>query len=301
MAKGKHSAALFEVIKAGSKRTESVEGPPRTSRWWFKGRQFPVHKELPESSFTDPEPVEISSAPAPRPNVSAPSTSRLTDGRSSGVQVDFDKGRKEVTIRVRYTTAIVSAFAVCALIGLAYVLGGHLGHGPQAAQAVVTPQTIAELMKQPPQAGVTVLNRPKPSVLRPQPISNPQAAANGGIANVVAPKPSVSMSLVPAGAETRLPRTIGLNYAIVQTYPPEEMPAAEAARDFLTANGIPCTLETTDFVRKTSWVCLVGTAGFTKISSSDYRSYVDNIVRLGEKFPSSHFDRFKPAAYKWKG
>jgi hypothetical protein len=301
MAKGKHSAALFEVIKAGSKRTESVDGPPRASKWWFKGRQFPVHKELPESSVADPEPVDIPPAPAPRPSMSAPSTSRFTDSRSSAVQVDFDKGRKEITVRVRYTTAIVSGFGVCVLIGLAYVLGGHLGHGPQAAQAVVTPQTIAQLMKQPPQAGVTVLTRPKPSVLRPQPVNNPQPSPNDGNANVLAAKPSVSVSPVPAGAETRLPRTIGLNYAIVQTYPPEEMQAAEAARDFLTANGIPCTLETTDFVRKASWVCLVGTAGFTKISSSDYRSYVDNIIHLSEKFPSSHFDRFKPAAYKWKG
>ena len=58
-----------------------------------------------------------------------------------------------------------------------------------------------------------------------------------------------------------------MNYAIVQTYPPEEQQTAEAARDFLISNGIPCTLETTDYVRNPRWLCLVGTAAAAWLSS----------------------------------
>jgi hypothetical protein len=300
MAKGKHSAALFEVIKSGSKQPDRPEPGRRAPKWWFKGRELPIHKELPEPAYVEPEPVETPPAPAPRASESRPASARSIAGRSSAVHLDFDRDRKEVTIRVRYTTAIVAGFGVCVVIGLAYVVGGHLGHGPQTAHAQSAQPTIAQLMQQPPQANVTVLTRPRPSA-HPQPLPAPHPPTNNGTTSVLTPKPNVTISRVPAGAETRLPRTIGLNYAIVQTYPPEELPAAEAARDFLTANGIPCTLETTDFVRKANWMCLVGTAGFTKISSPEYRTYVDNIIRLGDKFPSSHFNSFKPAAYKWKG
>ena len=111
----------------------------------------------------------------------------------------------------------------------------------------------------------------------------------------------MTTSLVPASAETGMPRAIGLNYVIIQTYPPDETKTAEAARDFLTQHGMPCTLEKTDYVHNANWVCLVGTAGFTRISSADFKTYTDNILKLGEKFPTTHFDKFKPAAYKWKG
>jgi hypothetical protein len=303
MAKGKHSAALFEVIK-NTKPNQAAQSL-RTPKWWFKGRQTPTETPLPEPSFSEPELVASESPSAPAAPVaparsSVPRSYSTDSSRSSTVHLDFDKHRKEITLRLRYTTALVSAFGVCVVIGLAYVIGRHISHGPQTAQASVQPN-VQQLMKQPPQPGVTDLNRvrnvahlqgnetPAPPRHLPDPTNN------------ATPRPPAATTLIPSSAETRLPRAIGLNYAIIQTYPPEEAQAAEAARDFLNKNGIPCSIEKTDYVRNPNWVCLVGTAGFTKISSTDYKGYVDNIIRLGEKFPTSHFNQFKPAAYKWKG
>jgi len=297
MAKGKHSAALFEVIKHQSSRPEKVEPIAKPRNWWFGGGRS---TEAPRAAEPSHVVADRDESPLVMPRAAATHTSPRHDAsRSSGIHLDFDRDRKEITLRLRYTTAIVTTFGICALIGSAYVIGGHLGHGPQVASGKTQP-TIQELLKQPPQAGVIVLNHPKPQ--RPAVVETPKPApAEPVAANVEEPRSIAAVSLIPATAETRLPRTIGLNYIIVQTYPPEEQQTAEAARDFLTSNGIPCTLEVTDYVRNPHWLCLVGTAGFTKISSQDCRSYVESIVKLGEKFPSSRFDRFRPAAYKWKG
>jgi hypothetical protein len=212
--------------------------------------------------------------------------------------LDFDRSRKEITLRLRYTTALVSAFGVCALIGSAYVIGRHINRGPQTASAASIPAaTVPQYVHQAPQAGVVDASRQR--LLHP--VTNtdtPQPKRSSEPGTATPTREMASSSLVPAGAETRLPRTIGLNYVIIQTYPNEESQTAQATCDFMTKNGIPCTLEKTEFAR--NWICLVGTAGFSRISSAEFKTYVDNIVRLGEKFPSSHFDHIRPAAYKWK-
>jgi hypothetical protein len=297
MAKGKHSAALFEVIKGNG--SGSVAQSLRTPKWWFKSRPAISATAEPTASFSEPEPalMQPTAVAAPRPATrsmsSAPSTSR-----SSAVHMDFDRNRKELTLRLRYTTALVSAFGVCALICSAYVIGRHLNHGPQTASAATVPGTVPQYTRQAPQAGVADATRQR--LLHPLTngdASQPRRTTEAPIP--VAPRPTSPLSLVPATAETRMPRAIGLNYAIIGTYPAEETQNAQAACDFLTRNGIPCTLEKTDYAR--NWICLVGTAGFAKISSGDFKTYVDNIIKLGDTFPTSHFNQLKPAAYKWKG
>ena len=267
----------------------------RTPKWRFKGRPSAGAAAETTPLVSAPEPISASvvSPPNARP-ISGFAADGL--GRSSAVHLDFDRARKEITFRLRYTTALVSVFGVCALVGLAYVIGRHMSRGPQTISAVTVPQSAPQYIRLAPQAGVTNVIRQR----LPRPMIDP-ATPSGRNAEAANPVPRVPASLVPAGAEVRLPRAIGLNYAIVQTYPPEEIESAKAACDFLTRNGIPCTIEKTDFVHKPDWVCLVGTAGFAKISSGDFKTYVDNIISLGEKFPTSHFDRFRPAAYKWKG
>jgi hypothetical protein len=297
MAKGKHSAALFEVIK-GSNTGRSDGVSLRTPKWWFKSRPATSNPAETPASHDAPEPSApaVSTMAAPRTH-SRPASSSAGSSRSSAVHMDFDRSRKEITFRLRYTTALVSAFGVCALIGSAYVIGRHLNRGPQSASAgTIGTQTLPQYARQAPQPGVTEVSRQH--VSRPMISNNVQTKPNIETPAPPPPRESASLSLVPTSAETRLPRTIGLNYVIIQTYPDEEKKTAQATCDFLTKNGIPCTLEQTEYAR--NWTCLVGTAGFTRISSADFKSYVDNIVRIGEKFPSSHFDHIKPAAYKWK-
>lgn len=299
MAKGKHSAALFEVIKGnGSGSAGRIAQSLRTPKWWFKSTPSVTADPAPTVSLNEPAPVAPQSVsmappqPATRSMSSAPSSSR-----SSAVHLDFDRNRKEITLRLRYTTALVSAFGVCALIGSAYIVGRHLNRGPQTASADTLSVNGSQYARQAPQAGVADVTRQR--LQRPAINDTPQVHRNTESPVPPAPRPASPLSLVPAGAETRMPRTIGLNYAIIGTYPNEEKDNAQAACDFLTRNGIPCTLEKTDYAR--NWICLVGTAGFTKISSPEFKTYVDNIIKLGEKFPTSHFNQLKPAAYKWKG
>ena len=299
MAKGKHSAALFEVIKGnGSGSAGRIAQSLRTPKWWFKSTPSAAADPAPAVSPNEPTSVapQTVAVAAPRPATrsmsSAPSSSR-----SSAVHLDFDRNRKEITLRLRYTTALVSAFGVCALIGSAYVIGRHLNRGPQTASAETIQTNTPQYARQGPQPGVAEVTRQR--VQRPAVNDTPQVHRNTDSPVPPAPRPASPMSLVPASAETRMPRAIGLNYVIIGTYPSEERDNAQAACDFLTRNGIPCTLEKTDFAK--NWVCLVGTAGFTHISSADYKSYVDNIIKLAKSFPTSHFNQLQPAAYKWKG
>jgi hypothetical protein len=304
MAKGKHSAALFEVIKGnGSGSAGRIAQSLRTPKWWFKSTPSVAADPAPTISLNEPASVapqsvapQSVSVAAPRPATrsmsSAPSSSR-----SSAVHLDFDRNRKEITLRLRYTTALVSAFGVCALIGSAYVVGRHLNRGPQTASAETLPANGTQYARQAPQPGVADVTRQR--LQRPLTGDTPPVRRNTESPVPPAPRPASPLSLVPASAETRMPRTIGLNYVIIGTYPNEEKDNAQAACDFLTRNGIPCTLEKTDFAR--SWTCLVGTAGFSHISSPDYKTYVDNIIKLAKSFPTSHFNQLQPAAYKWKG
>ena len=50
-------------------------------------------------------------------------------GRSSGIRLGFNRSKQELTFQLRYTTVLVTAFGVCVLVGLSYVVGRHLGGG----------------------------------------------------------------------------------------------------------------------------------------------------------------------------
>jgi hypothetical protein len=304
MAKGKHSAALFEVINS-TKRPEAIAQSLRTPLWWFKGRQAPSPAPAEPPSFSEPEPAPSAPDPTIAPRITSSASRSMpptsSSSRSSTVHVDFNRDRQEVTLRLRYTTALVSGFFLCVAIGGAYIIGRHLNRGPQTAMASTQqPTAVPQYLRQAPQAGVTDVTRQR--LVRPAANTQTAQAHRPQVESQVTPSPRPAVnSLIPASAVTSLPRVIGLNYAIIQTYPEGEMQAAQAACDFLNKNGIPCTLEKTDYVRNPNWVCLVGTAGFTKISSGDYLTYVDHIIALADKFPTSRFNRFNPKPFKWRG
>lgn len=301
MAKGKHSAALFEVIK-GAKHSEDAELSLRTPKWWFKGRQTPGVAPAAPPTFVEPQAPPASSpaqAQAPQPGVARPIGPRPAGGRSSNVQFAFDGDRKEITLRLRYTTALVSAFGVCMLIGMSYVIGRHLSRGPQVASASEQP-VVHQTSQLPIQRNVTDVTRQHTGgQLPPEPPPQPRRHSDQQ-GNLIRQGENPHLSLVPEGADTRMPRTMRLNYAIIQTYPPEEAAAAETARDFLTRNGIPCTLEHTSWAPNKGWICLVGTAGFEHITSPEYRTYISNIKHLAEGLHTSRFNRLDPQPYSWR-
>jgi len=140
----------------------------------------------------------------------------------------------------------------------------------------------------------------RPAIATAAPSANaPRHTALSNANNV--PIKTLVSSLVPASANTELPRTIRLNYVVIATYPVEEQPKADAARAFFAKAGIPCTLETTG-----KWapklISLVGTAGFAHVSSDkDFLAYKENIVKIAKTMKTSQFDRPSPGTYSWQG
>jgi hypothetical protein len=298
MAKGKHSTALFEVIH-NARRPERAAQSLRTPKWWFKGRPEGSGAAEPREATTtvaEPEVVSEPTPPPPARPAAAPRSSRHP--RSSAVHVEFDRERQEITLRLRYTTAIVSAFSVCVLVALAYVVGRHISRGPQTASAS-DGQQISRLREQPPQQGVTDLPH-RHHAAPPQQASIPNDPPTRVIEQQPASRSRGPATQAPAGVESRLPRTVNLNYVVIQTYPRERLEAAQQARDTFIRNGIPCTIVSLESHRS-EWVQLVGAAGFQHIRGADYRNYVESITAVWEKSGGAKFDQFKPYGYKWKG
>src|SRR5690348_3798237 len=119
MAKGKHAAALFEVIHSG-KRPEHAAGALRTPKWWFKGRPAQHQSALrmePEGpvSYSQPEPEPEPQFTAPRPQVSRRRTRAQAEGHPH-----------QLTMRMRFSTAVVGGFVLLVVVGVAYVIGRHV-------------------------------------------------------------------------------------------------------------------------------------------------------------------------------
>jgi hypothetical protein len=307
MAKGKHSTALFEVIHSG-KKPDRVAQSLRTPKWWFKSRhQSKVTSPPPVPSFeAEPQYVEedrqepVEEAPVTRMR---PSRS----DRSSGIRFGFNRNNQEFTFQLRYTTALVTAFGVCVLVGLSYVVGRHLGGGPKVASAE---PSVKELMQQPAQPDVTRVTKPRvsqnstPSQRSSTPtVTTDRSGSSAPLANNAVPqRQRMASSFVPASADTSSPRKPGLNYLVIQIYPDDRRSSAEAAKEFFTKNGIPCTIEKTGWTMG-KWLTLIGTAGFNKVSGEDFKTYVEHAAAIAKTYKTANFDRPEPttaSAYKWR-
>ncbi|HEY8751392.1 MAG TPA: hypothetical protein VIM11_25655, partial [Tepidisphaeraceae bacterium] len=170
MARGKHSTALFEVIHSANK-PDRIAQSLRTPKWWFKTRPKAVEAasasvpEYREQERDDPVQREVVEEIAREPAPARTRSSRIA--RSSAVGFGFDRVRQELTLKLRYTTALVTGFAVFAIIGLSYVVGRHLGAGPKTAGATEQ-ASVKELLQQPVQPGVFAVTKPKPTPATPR-------------------------------------------------------------------------------------------------------------------------------------
>jgi hypothetical protein len=228
-----------------------------------------------------------------------------------GKKVDVDSDRREVTIRFRYTTAIVAGFAVCVIIGLAYLTGRRnndraAGANGISSAAIKAGPVLPDVLKigpdsKPPEDHDDIADPPAPPAG-----GKTGDASKAGVKPPVPPvpaRPAANPNLPGAadGVETVLPRIKGLNYVVIQSYP-EEKNALEAQRA-LAADGIPCTIEsglkgwTAD-----DWHSIVGTHGFARIKDAPaYQRYLRAVEAVSKKYAgSSKSKRFEPMAYKWK-
>jgi hypothetical protein len=75
--------------------------------------------------------------------------------------------------------------------------------------------------------------------------------------------------------------------------------------EFLTKNGVPCTIEHNLRGWPKSAFIVVGIDGFPRPSANDFKDYLAKIERLSDQFapPSPHGQRsykaFQPTPYKW--
>jgi hypothetical protein len=253
-------------------------------------------------------PVPVSAkgpAPAPVPLVerivkSWSSVSRRREGTPfrGPVHFEVDQDRQEITLRMRYTTAIVGSFGVLVAIASAYVIGRHLGETSSGASTAMLISSLSsqQIKDGPAQPGVLDIGRDRARVA--------SAKIDGSAPPVVKKKdPDVfeDAQINTAGIAFR---SAGRNYVIVAIFPPAETDTAIRACDFLCAHGIVCTLERDVHGEPPHWLSVVGVRGFPHKfkESRDYIAYHDAIIALNDKFPAkSNFGRFDPMPYKWDG
>jgi hypothetical protein len=101
--------------------------------------------------------------------------------------------------------------------------------------------------------------------------------------------------------ETNEKRTTGLQYVLVQSYPPEEKALAEQTVKLLNSNGVLCTLET-GLAYAPRWYCIVGVTGFSRVKNApEYDAYVEKINAAATKLAGQQkfFKKFENKPIKW--
>ncbi|HEY8665550.1 MAG TPA: hypothetical protein VIL86_02745 [Tepidisphaeraceae bacterium] len=310
MAKGKHAAALFEVIHR-DKRFDRTKGllppvlrrPDRGLGRWFPWnalrkpeplmREIPAPASAPASAHVAPPASIDPPRPASSPHGTETGTHLVSAWPASSPheRLTVDPERHEIAYLLSYTHAIVAAFAVLVIVAIAYVTGRQLNRGPQRLLAEHTTEELRAGKKHP-----EVLDLSKPSLASN--LTHPDASADHrGEAthtwNDVQP-PTTFIT-------TDVRRIIGQNYVIVQSYPEEK--SATEARDALNKYGVLCTVEKSPF--RGDWFAVIGVQGFGRIRDvPEYDAYLKAIQSAGAKYLAANpgarsFKKFEPAPYKW--
>ena len=96
-------------------------------------------------------------------------------------------------------------------------------------------------------------------------------------------------------------RTLGLQYVIIQSYPEEEKPLAEAAMQTLNQHGVLCTVER-GLPYAPTWYCVVGITGFARTKEvPEYDAYVGRVQKISDQFAgTSKFKKFEPKPFRWR-
>lgn len=293
MAKGKHSAALFEVIHSDKRfRNRSGEamlergGSLKTPKWWFKGRERAEAKRTEPAAITQPDQPEldptagaVNADPPPAPTS----------------EVSLHPERNTISFRLTYTSAIIGGFTVLVIVVMAYMIGTRGNGTPAAARAG---ESTATLLQQPAQTGVLNVGSEASGDQTPQPHQTP--IKDSGKAEATRSE-QVQQPPPPPPVVEEEGFTMGRNYVIAQAYPDEK--SAKRAAQIIIDGGVDVRV-----VRgpkkhaNSSWYSVVGTRGFDRISGQDYKDYVARMIEAGAPLmKNSRFEQLKPATHKWVG
>ena len=327
MAKSKHATALFEVIHSGKNSQKSLLSTPR---WWFKKRDeekaaaaasaaasaaaaakksrepasaspsaLTSHDENDPTTGRDAIDHQITpaapSVKATRPAAAVEYSSDPAPARPTGLDVAVDPDRQQITFKVSYTSAIIVTFSLLVAVGLAYLVGQKMTHGP--AQALGG-QSSEQLRAGPKNPGVLDVGQRNSGTNAPAAPREPDPAltSRGPEAN---PDNVEGPANAPSVDSTSQQRVLNLNYVVVQSYPDQK--SAEEARDALLKANIGCTIEQKLRGLNPNWYTVVGTQGFQRASGSEFDAYIRKIDAVSQQFAQRKrsFKAFMPMAYKW--
>jgi hypothetical protein len=181
----------------------------------------------------------------------------------------IDRDRQLLHFSISTATAIIVAFAVVVLLVISFLIGKHVGQRSSAMEAITTD----DLLKSP----------ANPQVMQVQP-------------GVTGPPEHTAQQ--PQSTQ----REPGLNYVIMQSYPPDMRSSAIEAQTALLRHGITCTIEPAPSAlgAPKGWISVVGVTGFKSRSTEEFKNYVRSISAANDELPGK-FKKLKPMAYKVVG
>jgi hypothetical protein len=314
MAKRKHAAALFEVIhqdkRFGNRHGGSGGGAgwswPR-AKWWRRDSGGPRKQRNERSGPSLLERLFNHLPPLPR------------------IGLEADPERQEVRFRLSYTAAVVSVFTVVVAVALSFMMGRHGAHPATPALADRTTEELRAGPAHPQVLDVHAANgvassgeNSAPMVMAsdtvPASAQQQQPPANQKNSSPAPQQQQQQQGMRPSHwSEPRGPstlvvgdstRTVGMQYVVIQSYPPKEADSAKAVVDLLNSNGVLCTMETNiPYTVDPKWICVVGIHGFTRIRNSpEYDAYIARIKEVeAQAGGSSKFlKKLDPKPYTWK-
>jgi|GEM_PF-2536722 len=299
MAKGKHSAALFEVIARDKPLTQQPR--PRIFQGlsaWLRPQvrpapPTPILRTADDQAAHRPA-SSLTSGPAPV-TVRPPALEHLPLPPSSTDEAPLlhvDNLRREIRLRLTYRSAAIAATALLTVVAMAYVIGRKLAPLPAGAQAEAAMGT-AVIRQGPPQPAVLHLERSGGAASVPAPATG----AAGGTAMTLRPP-----ATQPVPNPGRVVRNINENYVIIQSYPASERQWAQEAQELLLRNGISCTIE--EKVSGYMHYAVVGTVGFTQTRNNpQLDQYLARIRQISDEHIArrgrASFKAFEPTLKKW--
>lgn len=214
------------------------------------------------------------------------------DAASTGVQVVIDPNRRQIALRMSYSSALIAAACVLVLVGIAYIIGQMMHRGPAPAIGGVSTEELLAGPAQP-----SVLDVQQSSVSSTPVATAPPSSINPGQAPqriINEPRPPATHAVVDAK------RLIGLNYVIIQSYPEEAM--AKEAKELLNRHDILCTVEKDLPGWGKGWYSVVGVVGFERIRNvPECEAYIAQIMAVNNKYAGTpRFKKFNPQWYKWR-
>jgi hypothetical protein len=276
MAKGKHAAALFEVISRGNSIDKpSTRKTPRLGlpKWWTSRAEH-RHEAANESGM------------ALMPSARA----RGQDAASAPSNVTVDRQRRVFALQLSYRAVALCGAGAVALLLLVFTVGRQMTRSPSPLLSL----SSEELRAGPPRPGVLEVNR-LTSAAPAESSALPVRAASGG-RTLAEPAAPATHTVV----DTK--RSFGLNYVVIQSYlKPDD---AQAARDLLIQHDIFCTIEKNlPHYGSQGWYSVVGLTGFDRIRGvKEYQNYLAAIMKVSRDYDANHkgFKTFDPQPYKWR-